>query len=95
MLGKSAHFQEVHFHPSRDDMALFRKGDPVRMSRNNPDGPDFIEAKFLGLTEKGLSVIVSDDSDVRIGVLYGSHAKARRSEYGKNSHKCQQSKNNP
>ena len=43
----------VHFHPSADDMALFREGDKVRMSLNDPGG-DFIEAMFLGLTEKGL-----------------------------------------
>ena len=51
--------------PSLDDMALFREGDRVRMSLNDPDGPDFIEATFLGLTEKGLSVTVPQDANVR------------------------------
>lgn len=54
----------VHFVPSLDDMALFREGDRVRMSLNDPDGPDFIEATFLGLTEKGLSVAVPQDATV-------------------------------
>jgi DNA replication ATP-dependent helicase Dna2 len=51
----------VHFVPSLDDMALFREGDRVRLSLNDPDGPDFIEAVFLGLTDKGLSVSVPAD----------------------------------
>lgn len=54
----------VHFVPSLDDMALFREGDRVRMSLDDPDGPDFIEATFLGLTEKGLSVAVPRDADI-------------------------------
>ena len=53
----------VHFHPSAEDMALFREGDKLRMSRNEPDGSDFIEAMFLGLTEMGLSVTVSKETD--------------------------------
>lgn len=56
----------VHFHPSHDDMALFQEGDPVRMSLNAPDGPDYIKSKFLGLTDKGLSVMVPNDADVSI-----------------------------
>ena len=48
----------VHFHPSVNDMAIFREDERVRMSLNEPDGGDFIEATFLGLTEKGLSVSV-------------------------------------
>jgi len=55
----------VHFHPSAEDMALFREGDKVRLSLNDPGG-DFIEAMFLGLTEKGLGVTVPMDADVRI-----------------------------
>jgi DNA replication ATP-dependent helicase Dna2 len=55
----------VHFVPSLEDMALFREGDRVRMSLNDPDGPDFIEAMFLGLTEKGLSVSVPQDANVQ------------------------------
>lgn len=54
----------VHFHPSLEDMAHFREGDRVRMSLNDPDGADFIEAQFLGLTEKGLSVSVSQEADI-------------------------------
>ena len=54
----------IHFHPSTEDMALFREGDRVRMSLNDPDGPDFIEALFLGLTDKGLSVSVAQDAGV-------------------------------
>ena len=54
----------VHFHPSVEDMALFREGDRVRMSLNDPSGDDFIEAEFLGLTEKGLSVTVSSEADL-------------------------------
>jgi len=54
----------IHFHPSAEDMALFREGDRVRLSRNDPDGPDFIEAMFLGLTAKGLSVTVPQDAGV-------------------------------
>ena len=53
----------VHFYPSAEDMALFREGDKLRMSRNEPDGSDFIEAMFLGLTEKGLSVTVPKETD--------------------------------
>ena len=53
----------VHFHPSPEDMALFREGDKVRMSQNEPDGSDFIEAMFLGLTDKGLSVTVPIETD--------------------------------
>ena len=48
----------VHFDPSMDDMAAFREGDRLRLSLNDPDGPDVINAMFLGLTEKGLSVTV-------------------------------------
>lgn len=55
----------VHFEPSLHDMALFREGDRVRMSLNEPDGPDFIEAVFLGLTEKGLAVVVPHEADVQ------------------------------
>lgn len=54
----------VHFVPSLDDMALFREGDPVRMSLNAPDGPNYIEATFLGLTEKGLSVAVPQNANI-------------------------------
>lgn len=54
----------VHFVPSLDDMALFREGDPVRMSLNAPDGPDYIEATFLGLTENGLSVAVPQNANI-------------------------------
>lgn len=54
----------MHFHPSLEDMAHFREGDRVRMSLNDPDGADFIEAQFLGLTEKGLSVSVSQEADI-------------------------------
>ena len=57
--------QLVHFHPSADDMALFREGDKVRMSLNDPSG-DFIEAMFLGLTEKGLGVTVPMESNVHM-----------------------------
>jgi DNA replication ATP-dependent helicase Dna2 len=55
----------VHFHPSRDDAALFREEDRVRLSLNDPDGPDFIAATFLGLTEKGLSVAVPKDANLQ------------------------------
>lgn len=48
----------VHFHPSTRDTAFFRESEQVRMSLDDPDGPDFIHATFLGLTEKGLSVII-------------------------------------
>jgi DNA replication ATP-dependent helicase Dna2 len=61
-VGKS---QLVHFHPSVEDMSLFREGDAVRLSRNDPDGPDFIDAVFLGLTEKGLSISVPKNAVVR------------------------------
>lgn len=56
----------VHFHPSAEDMAIFREGDKVRMSLNDPDGGDFIEAMFLGLTEKGLSVTIPMARDLQI-----------------------------
>jgi hypothetical protein len=46
----------VHFLPSVRDMAHFRKGERVRLSLNDPDGENFIEVVFLGLTEKGLSI---------------------------------------
>ncbi len=54
----------VHFHPSVEDMAFFREGDRVRMSLNDPNGDDFIEAEFLGLTENGLSVTVSPEAEI-------------------------------
>jgi len=54
----------VHFHPSAEDMSLFREGDRVRMSLDNPDGPDVIHALFHGLTTKGLTVCVPRESDV-------------------------------
>ncbi len=54
----------VHFHPSVQDIAHFREGDRVRMSLNNPDGAEFIEAEFLGLTEKGLSVTVPPEAEI-------------------------------
>jgi DNA replication ATP-dependent helicase Dna2 len=54
----------VHFVPSLEDMALFREGDRVRMSLNDPDGPDFIEAIFLGLSDKGLSVAVPKEAHI-------------------------------
>lgn len=53
----------VNFYPSAEDMALFREGDKVRMSLNDPNG-DFIEAMFLGLTEKGLGVTVPMAAEV-------------------------------
>ena len=55
----------IHFHPSAEDMALFHEGDRVRLSLNDPDGPDFIQAMFLGLTKNGLSVTVPPEADVR------------------------------
>lgn len=61
------HRKLVHFHPSVEDMALFREGDGVRMSLNDPGGDDFIEATFLGLTEKGLSVTVSPEAAISAG----------------------------
>ncbi len=54
----------VHFHPSVEDVAHFREGDRVRMSLNDPDGPDFIGASFLGLTEKGLSVAIPREAEI-------------------------------
>ena len=57
-------FKMVHFHPSEKDMAIFREGDRVRMSLNDPDGQDFIEATFLGLTAKGLSVTVARGANI-------------------------------
>lgn len=48
-------------------MAHFREGDRVRMSLNDPDGAEFIEAEFLGLTEKGLSVTVPPESEISAG----------------------------
>ncbi len=56
----------VHFYPSREDSALFREEDRVRLSLNDPDGADFIAATFLGLTDKGLSVAVPKDSNLQI-----------------------------
>ncbi len=53
----------VHFHPSTGDMAFFREGERVRLSRNDPDGPDFTEAIFFGLTKMGLTVSVSKEND--------------------------------
>ena len=57
----------VHFHPSAEDMALFREGDKVRMSLNDPDCNDFIEAMFVGLTEKGLSVTIPMETEAPSG----------------------------
>jgi DNA replication ATP-dependent helicase Dna2 len=54
----------VHFHPVDEDMALFREGDEVRMSLNDPDGTHFIDATFLGLTKKGLSVAVPPSANI-------------------------------
>jgi len=52
----------VHFHPSIRDMAFFREGERVRLSLNDPDGPDFMDVTFLGLTGKGLSVTAPRDA---------------------------------
>ena len=46
----------VHFEPSEEDIAFFREDDAVRLSLNDPDGPGWLRAVFLGLTEKGLTV---------------------------------------
>lgn len=54
----------IHFEPSVDDMAVFREGDRVRLSRNDPDGEDFLDATFHGLTEKGLTVAVPRNADL-------------------------------
>lgn len=48
----------VHFHPSEEDIASFREDDRVRLSRNDPDGPGWMRATFLGLSDKGLSIRV-------------------------------------
>jgi DNA replication ATP-dependent helicase Dna2 len=57
----------LHFHPSEEDTAFFREDDRLRLSRNDPDGPGWIRATFLGLTEKGLSVQVEAALDGRDG----------------------------
>lgn len=57
----------VHFHPSEDDIAFFREDDPLRLSRNDPNGPGWIRATFLGLTDKGLSIQVDAALDERNG----------------------------
>jgi DNA replication ATP-dependent helicase Dna2 len=45
-----------HFDPSAEDMAVFREGDKVRVSTDDPMGPNWKSAVFLGLTERGLSI---------------------------------------
>jgi DNA replication ATP-dependent helicase Dna2 len=57
-------FKLVHFHPSENDMAIFREDDRVRMSLNDPDGENFIEVTFLGLTANGLSVRVPRGTNI-------------------------------
>lgn len=47
----------VHFQPSKEDIAMFREGDGVRLSRNDPGGDDSRRVVFFGLTEKGLTVL--------------------------------------
>ena len=54
----------VHFHPVEEDMALFREGDTLRMSLNDPEGHGSIDVTFLGLTKKGLSVAVPPSTDI-------------------------------
>jgi DNA replication ATP-dependent helicase Dna2 len=53
----------VCFEPRDDDHAFFREGDRVRLSRNDPDGPDWIRAEFLGLTPEGLAIQVAERPD--------------------------------
>jgi DNA replication ATP-dependent helicase Dna2 len=57
----------VHFEPLDDDQSFFREGDLVRLSRNDPDGSDWISAEFFGLTEKGLTVRVDRHLDPSAG----------------------------
>ncbi len=59
-------YKMVHFHPSVRDMAIFREGDQVRLSLNDPDGEDSVEATFLGLTEKGLSARIPRGTDLSV-----------------------------
>jgi DNA replication ATP-dependent helicase Dna2 len=47
----------VHFDPSQEDCALFREGDRVRVSRNDPAGMH-LRAVFHGLTQHGLTIAV-------------------------------------
>jgi len=49
-----------HFEPSSDDMAAFRDGDRLRLSQDAPNGAAWIRAEFLGLTEMGLSVALTE-----------------------------------
>ncbi len=57
----------VHFHPSEEDIAFFREDDRVRLSLNDPDGPGWNKAVFLGLTDKGLTVRIERRLDEREG----------------------------
>lgn len=56
----------VHFVPSLKDMAMFREGDPVRLSLNDPDGDPVIKGTFLGLDGKGLAVWVPREADLGV-----------------------------
>jgi DNA replication ATP-dependent helicase Dna2 len=47
----------VHFDPSQEDCAMFREGDRVRVSRNDPAGIHQ-RAVFHGLTHQGLTIAV-------------------------------------
>lgn len=46
----------IHFDPSANDASIFREGDIARLSRNDPDGADFADVMFHGLTAKGLTI---------------------------------------
>ncbi len=50
-----------HFNPSKSDIADFREGSHVRISRDSPADPGFLTAEFLGLTAKGLTIALGQD----------------------------------
>ena len=45
----------VHFDPPREDIAIFRDRDQLRLSQNDPEGDHHL-VTFLGITTKGLTV---------------------------------------
>lgn len=49
-----------HFEPSKEDLADFREGSVVRVSRDQPAGIGHFKAEFLGLTERGLSIAIHE-----------------------------------
>jgi DNA replication ATP-dependent helicase Dna2 len=56
---KSGNSHYIHFAPSTSDTAIFREGDILRLSQDDP-AKNFIKATFHGLSPSGLTVSIED-----------------------------------